>query len=91
MDSGIENGVIRVIAEVAESKSGTPAYKITLETHLIKDVGLDSLDIMDVIMKLESRFNIEISDSAASNMKTVGDIVIYVRSALGNEDSREDS
>ena len=52
--------------------------KITLETHLIEDLGADSLDAVDLIMALEDEFGIEVDDETAQNAKTIGDLVKYI-------------
>lgn len=52
--------------------------KVTLEASLEHDLGADSLDAVEVIMALEEEFDIEISDDASVNIKTVGDIVSQI-------------
>ena len=51
---------------------------VTLEASLEHDLGADSLDAVEVIMALEEEFDIEISDDASQNIKTVGDIVRHI-------------
>jgi acyl carrier protein len=43
------------------------------------DMGADSLDMVEIIMKLEEQFGIEISDDQAERLKTVKDVVTYVQ------------
>ena len=54
--------------------------KITMDTHLVDDLGADSLDAVELIMALEDEFDIEIADDAAQSIKTVQDIVSYIES-----------
>ncbi|MDZ5761706.1 Acyl carrier protein [Candidatus Cyrtobacter comes] len=89
MSSEIKSRVIQVVASIAESKSGTTADQITLQTEFGK-LALDSLDFVDLVMRLEGEFKIEISDSVASKMKTVGDIVEYIQSALHTENGQKE-
>ncbi|MBR2891500.1 MAG: acyl carrier protein [Bacilli bacterium] len=56
--------------------------KITLETHLIDDLGADSLDAVDLIMSIEDEFGIEIDDDAAQNARTIGELVKYIESRI---------
>lgn len=49
--------------------------KVTLEASIADDLGADSLDIVDPVMALEDQFEVEISDEAVEDVKTVGDIV----------------
>ena len=52
--------------------------KITMDTHLVDDLGADSLDAVELIMALEDEFNLEVDDEAAQNMKYVKDLVQYI-------------
>ncbi|XP_002170625.2 uncharacterized protein LOC100214359 isoform X1 [Hydra vulgaris] len=45
--------------------------KVTLEAHFINDLGLDSLDVVEVVMAFEDEFGIEISDDEAEKIFTV--------------------
>ena len=51
---------------------------ITLETHLVSDLGIDALDLMELICEIEEEFDLEIADEDAKRLKTVADIVNYV-------------
>jgi len=45
----------------------------------IDDLGADSLDIVELVMALEEEFDIEIPDSDAEKVVTVGDVVDYIK------------
>ncbi|MGN7678543.1 MAG: acyl carrier protein [Anaplasma sp.] len=49
-------------------------------TNLAKDFNLDSLDFVDLVMSLEEKFSIEISDEEAQTLETVDDICKYIHS-----------
>ena len=51
---------------------------ITMETHLIDDLGADSLDVVELIMSLEDMYGLTISDEDAAQLYTVGRIVDYL-------------
>ena len=51
---------------------------ITIDTHLIDDLGADSLDVVELIMSLEDEFGVSISDDDAAQLYTVGRIVEYL-------------
>ncbi|MBQ2661992.1 MAG: acyl carrier protein [Clostridia bacterium] len=51
---------------------------ITKESRLIEDLKADSLDVVELIMDLEQKYNIEIPDDELPNIKTVGDIVDFI-------------
>ncbi len=50
------------------------------EATFIEDLGADSLDIVELVMTMEEEFDLEIPDEEAEKIKTVGDVVTYVKS-----------
>lgn len=52
--------------------------KITPQSEFKKDLELDSLDLVELIMELEDEFNITIEDESASKFKTVNDALSYI-------------
>jgi len=48
----------------------------------LQEQGVDSLDIVNIYMKLEDKFNIKIPDTDLPNVKTINDIVSYVNSKI---------
>uniref|UniRef100_A0A0M3HUX8 Acyl carrier protein n=2 Tax=Ascaris TaxID=6251 RepID=A0A0M3HUX8_ASCLU len=52
--------------------------KLTMDSNFMTDLGLDSLDHVEVIMALEDEFGFEIPDGDADNMKTPRDIFKYI-------------
>ncbi|WP_276147724.1 acyl carrier protein [Helicobacter pylori] len=48
----------------------------------MKDLGVDSLDIVELIMALEKRFGIEIPDEQAEKIVNVGDVMRYIEKQL---------
>ena len=56
-----------------------PESTITTEASFIDDLGADSLDIVELIMALEEEFDLEIPDSDAEKVVTVGDVVEYIK------------
>lgn len=51
---------------------------ITLEAELVNDLGINSLELADLIMVFEETFDIEISENEIRKFLTVGDIVNYL-------------
>ncbi|KAI9008864.1 NADH:ubiquinone oxidoreductase 9.6kD subunit [Phycomyces nitens] len=52
--------------------------KVTLSSNFIKDLGLDSLDTVEVVMAIEEEFSVEIPDKDADAIKTVQEAVDYI-------------
>ena len=56
---------------------------ITPEAELINDLGINSLELADMILICEERFNIEIRDEDIHKFITVGDVVDYLKETVG--------
>jgi acyl carrier protein len=56
------------------------ADAVKAEATFIEDLGADSLDIVELVMTMEEEFDLEIPDEDAEKIKTVGDVVSYVKS-----------
>jgi acyl carrier protein len=52
--------------------------RISLETSLLKDLGADSLDVVELVMALEEEFGVKITDEEAEKIRTVEDIVRFL-------------
>jgi NADH dehydrogenase (ubiquinone) 1 alpha/beta subcomplex 1 len=52
--------------------------KLTLDSHFMNDLGLDSLDHVEVIMAMEDEFGFEIPDCDAERLMRPADIVQYI-------------
>lgn len=62
---------------------GVDAETITLEAAFVEDLGVDSLDLVELSMALEDEFGIEeMSEEDMANIKTVGDLVEYLGKRL---------
>ena len=74
----ILNRVVKVIHEQLDIEKG----KINLHSHLIKDLGADSLDTVELVMALEEEFELDIPDEVAEKINTVQSVVELVVSKL---------
>ena len=52
---------------------------ITPETSLIDDLGADSLDLIEIVMKLEDLYDIQIEDDELEKIVTVQDVIDYIK------------
>ena len=67
------------VKEIIIEQLGVAESTITTEASFIDDLGADSLDIVELIMALEEEFDLEIPDSDAEKVVTVGDVVDYIK------------
>lgn len=71
--------IFEKVKNVIIEQLGVAENNITMEASFIDDLGADSLDIVELIMALEEEFDIEIPDSDAEKVVTVGDVVEYIK------------
>ena len=51
---------------------------VKLDSKMIEDLGADSLDVVELVMALEEKFEVEIPDSDAEKLITINDVVTYI-------------
>ena len=54
------------------------AEDITMETELANDLGVDSIDAVELLMSIDAEFGVEIPDEEIENIKTIGKLVEYI-------------
>jgi acyl carrier protein len=57
---------------------GVEKSEVTLEADFVKQLGADSLDVVELVMLIEDEFEIEIDDKVASKIATVQDALNYI-------------
>ena len=73
--------ILEKIKDIMEEERGKDRNEVTLESDIIKDLGLDSLDIVTLIMAVEDEYGFTADDDEIVNLKTVGDVVKYIENA----------
>ncbi|AII15196.1 acyl carrier protein [Campylobacter iguaniorum] len=51
---------------------------VKMESKIIEDLGADSLDVVELVMALEEKFDVEIPDSEAEKLISISDVVNYI-------------
>jgi acyl carrier protein len=64
------------------AERGIEADDVTMESKLSDDLGLDSLDTVEVTLGLEEKFGIDIDDSELEDVETVGDAVNLIEKKI---------
>jgi acyl carrier protein len=67
------------VTEIIVNKLGVRPEEVTTEAGFQTDLGADSLDLVELMMDFEDSFKLKISDEDASTLKTVGDVVNYLK------------
>ena len=68
------------VREIVADQLGVEADEVKEDSTFVDDLGADSLDIVELIMRFEDEFGVEIPDEKAEKIKTVSDIVHYIDS-----------
>jgi len=71
----METKIKKIIAE----QLGVSFEEVKPDASFADDLGSDSLDLVELIMALEEEFNIEIPDEEAEKIKTVSQVIEYVK------------
>lgn len=66
--------VQKIICEQLEIDS----HLVTEDASISGDLGADSLDLVDLSMSIEEKFNLEVPDDVLDHVRTVGDIVKFI-------------
>ena len=70
----MEQRVIQLISDATKIETS----KITTTSSFVEDLKLDSLDIVELMMKMEDEFGVEIPEEEAEGLKKVQDVVQYL-------------
>ncbi|WP_310820603.1 acyl carrier protein [Stratiformator vulcanicus] len=79
-DENLEEGVIAIVSD----QLNVPVEEITKESSFIDDLKADSLDLVELVMEFEDRFEVTIPDEDYEKIKTVGDAISYIKEKSGN-------
>ena len=71
--------ILEKVKKIIVEQLGVADTSVTMEASFIDDLGADSLDIVELIMALEEEFDMEIPDSDAEKVVSVGDVVDYIK------------
>ena len=74
-DMELEAKVIEIIVEQLD----VDREQCVPEASFLDDLGADSLDLMELIMEMEENFGVEISDEELQNLRTIQDVIDYIR------------
>ncbi len=66
------------VKEVVIEQLNVDPAEVKEDSKFVEDLGADSLDVVELVMALEEKFDIEIPDSDAEKIVTVGDALKYI-------------
>lgn len=71
--------VFEKVKSIIVEQLGVADTSVEMDSSFIDDLGADSLDIVELVMALEEEFDMEIPDSDAEKVVSVGDVVEYIK------------
>ena len=77
----VENAEDRVKKIIIE-QLGVDANEVNPQAHFVNDLGADSLDTVELVMAFEEEFGCDIPDEDAEKLKTVGEVMDYIKNHL---------
>lgn len=73
--------VFAIVQEMVVDRFGVQAESVT-PTMTFNDLGADSLDVVELVMELENRFEVTFEDDKIEQLANVGDAVQYIESLI---------
>lgn len=73
-----EKETFQKLKTIVVDQLGVNEENVTMEATFVDDLTADSLDIVELIMSIEEEFDLEIPDSDAEKIVTIGNIVKYI-------------
>ena len=74
--------VYEKVRAILAEQLGIAIEDITMDTHIINDLGADSLDLVELIMALEDEFDLVVTDEAARELYTVREISEFIEKLI---------
>lgn len=74
-------GILAQLAPLVAERAKAAPSRITSDTDLRDGLGIDSLDMIDLVTAAEDRFGVRIPDDDAERFRTVGDVVAFLHRA----------
>jgi len=75
------NDTLSEIQRIVSEQLGVDAAQVQPEASFTKELGADSLDVVELVMAFEETFEIEIDDESAGKIQTVQDAIDYIEQA----------
>lgn len=73
-----KNDVLTRVLEVVKNFEKVDAAKVTPDSHFVNDLGLNSLDVVEVVFAIEQEFILDIPDHDAEKLQSIPDTVEYI-------------
>lgn len=76
-----EQEILAGLTEIIDEVAGVPADQVTPDKTFVDDLDIDSLSMVEIAVAAQDKFGVEIPDEQLKDLKTVQDVIDYVRRA----------
>ena len=73
--------ILAGLGEIVEEIAGVPANEVTPGKSFAEDLDIDSLSMVEIAVAAQDKFGVEIPDDQLKDLKTVQDVIDYVKRA----------
>jgi acyl carrier protein len=81
METKLMSDIADQVTELVADQLGADREKVVPDAHFIDDLGADSLDVVELVMRIEEEFGVSIPDADAETIQTVGEAIAYLEKA----------
>ena len=71
--------ILEGLGEIIDEVAGVPADQVTPDKTFVDDLDIDSLSMVEIAVAAQDKFGVEIPDDQLKDLKTVQDVINYVR------------
>jgi acyl carrier protein len=88
MNNLLSESDTKAVLDILVEQLGVQEAQLAPDARIEQDLGADSLDIMEIVMSVEERFNLSIPDEMSERVLTVGDLFETLADVLGKSERR---
>ena len=70
--------MLEKLTAIIREETGNNALTVTRDSVLLSDLGMNSLDLVNMVCVVEDAFDVEIPDRVIGKMQTVGDVIDFL-------------
>ena len=74
-----EQEILEGLGEIIDEVAGVPADQVSPDKTFVDDLDIDSLSMVEIAVAAQDKFGVEIPDDQLKDLKTVQDVINYVR------------
>ena len=74
--------MLEKIQEMLAEALNLPAEKVTADSKIVEDLGADSLDVVELLSRLDDEYGVTIPDEDVESLATVGDVAAEIEKLM---------